>query len=425
MRILIINTSENTGGAAVATGRLTEALNNNGIKTQMLVREKSTDSSFVVTLPHKHLTKWHFVLERFAVYVNLCFSKNHLWEIDIASAGTDITNLPEFKYADVVHLSWINQGMLSLNGIKKIIESGKPIVWTMHDLWPASSICHYARGCENFINGCNNCKLLPNGGGKKDLSYKVWQKKKEIYSHSDIHFVTCSRWLENQAKQSGLLYGLSLTAIPNPIDTNVFRPIDKEKSKQRLGISPDKKIVLFAAQKVTDERKGARYLIDAINNISSLDTETTKNIEVALLGGNADELASQLQLPSHNLGYISGDSNLAAIYNAADVFVLPSMEDNLPNTLMEALACGVPCAGFNVGGIPEMIDHKINGYVAEAGNAEDLANGLRWILTEADNKQLSHNAVEKVNREYSQASVAARYVEVYSNAISRKKKKDI
>ena len=132
-------------------------------------------------------------------------------------------------------------------------------------------------------------------------------------------------------------------------------------------------------------------------------------------------MAQQITLPVHALGYVNGEQNLAQVYNAADVFVLPSLEDNLPNTLMEALACGVPCVAFNVGGIPEMIDHRKNGYVAEARNTDDLAQGLAWVLADADREALHHEALQKVARCYSQQSVAMRYVDVYSEAMAHRR----
>jgi glycosyltransferase involved in cell wall biosynthesis len=421
MRILIVNTSESAGGAAVAANRLAAALNNNGEKATMLVRDKSTDSIIVGKLPCRRVMRLKFLWERFVIFVHLLFRKKHLWEIDIANTGADITSLAEFKEADVIHLSWINQSMLSLSDIGKIIRSGKPVVWTMHDLWPASAICHYAGGCRKFTVGCANCPLLPFGGGKNDIAAKVWKRKKHIYRQSNIWFVACSRWLEKQAKQSALLEGMELTSIPNPIDTNVFRPSDKLKAKESLGLPTDKKVILFVAQKVTDTRKGAAYLVEALQKLVSCGSSLAEQCAVALLGGSSDELAQLIPMPVFPLGYVSGDRELARVYNAADVFVLPSMQDNLPNTLMEALACGVPCVGFSVGGIPEMIDHRRNGYVAREADADDLADGLQWVLQEADAEELKRSATAKVAKNYSQTSVAMRYIDVYSEAMAQKR----
>lgn len=421
MKVLIVNTSDRTGGAAVASNRLLAALNNNGEKAKMLVRDKVSDDPSVVTTGGRWLMKWRFVWERLCVLAHLRGQKEHLWEVDIANAGADITKMREFQEADVIHLAWINQGMLSLDGIKKILQSGKPVVWTMHDLWPATALCHYARGCESFKTHCQHCRLLPGGGSTKDLSFHQWEKKKNAYNAGNIHFVTCSKWLEKQAKQSALFKNKFVTSIPNPIDTNVFCPQDKTKARAELGLPTDKNVILFVSQKVTDERKGASYLVEALNKMKTNNPSLADNTVVALLGGHSEELAQQIALPVYPLGYVSGEKNLARIYNVADVFVLPSLEDNLPNTLMEALACGVPCVGFNVGGIPEMIDHRSNGYVAEARNSDDLLRGLTWVLAEADRKELHHAALQKVTRCYSQQSVVMKYVDVYSEAMAHRR----
>ena len=287
MRVLIVNTSEKTGGAAVAANRLMEALNNNGVKAKMLVAKKETDQITVVQLPYGRLTRLHFLWERLTIFFHLHLQRRHLFEIDIANSGTDITRLPEFKEADVIHLNWINQGMLSLRSIRKILRSGKPVVWTMHDLWPATGICHYARTCSAFRTGCHNCQLLPAGGSADDLSRRVWTRKKRLYHNSNIHFVTCSRWLEEQAKQSALFVGQRVTSVPNTIDTRMFCPGDRKAARLNVGLPAEGRIILFVSQKVTDERKGMEYFIDAIDRLVKQHPELKDNTSVAVLGGNA------------------------------------------------------------------------------------------------------------------------------------------
>ncbi|MDD7461815.1 MAG: glycosyltransferase family 4 protein [Prevotellaceae bacterium] len=423
MKILLVNTSEKTGGAAVATHRLMEALNNSGEKAKMLVRDKQSDDISVVSLRKSLLHKWYFLWERWCIFWHLQFSKHQLFAIDIANAGTDITSLPEFKEADIIHLSWINQGMLSLNSIRKIVLSGKPVVWTMHDLWPATAICHYARGCKQFRTSCHHCRLLPGGGGSADLSNKVWRRKQRAFQGGNIHFVACSKWLERQARESGLLKEHHVTSIPNPIDTRVFCPADKKAARRRLNLPEEGRIILFVSQRVTDERKGMSYLADAIERLVEQQPEWKTGTHVVVMGGHSDALSGRLSLPVHSLGYIGDEKTMVAAYRSADVFVLPSLEDNLPNTIMEAMACGTPCVGFNVGGIPEEIDHRKNGYVADYMNVDDLARGIRWVLQEADGEMLSKQAVRKVALSYSQNSVALRYIEVYSQALAFKKYK--
>ena len=420
MRVLIVNTSEKTGGAAVAANRLMEALNNNGVKAKMLVRDKETDNITVVGYKQTLRSQWKFFWERWSIYSNLHFSRKHLFEVDIANTGHDITTLREFKEADIIHLSWINQGMLSLANIRKILLSGKPVVWTMHDAWPATAICHYPHGCMAFANVCRNCRFLPGEGSRKDLANRVWLRKKAMLEGQHITFVACSRWLEGQAKKSALLTGQHIYNIPNPIDTHVFCKKDKKEARSQVGLPLDKRIILFVSQRVTERRKGMDFMIEAVDRLIHDHPEMKDNTVIAIMGGHSEDFGNHLRLPVYPLGYINDEKKIVDVYNAADLFVLPSLEDNLPNTIMEALACGVPAVGFKTGGIPEEIDHKKNGYVAEYRNSADLAKGIYWCLEEADYEELSESALRKVAQNYSQHNVALKYIEVYNEALAYK-----
>lgn len=412
MRVLIVNTSEKTGGAALAAKRLMEALNNSGVKAKMLVRDKETDQITVAELPHRVLQNCRFLWERWCIFCHLHFRRKHLFEIDMANTGADITRLDEFKEADVIHLHWVNQGMLSLKGIRKILDSGKPVVWTMHDIWPATALCHLSLTCRNFESLCHHCPYLPSGGAQRDLSTRVWKRKRNMLQNRNITFVACSKWLESEAKASALLQGQWILRIPNPIDTHLFHHIDRQACRRELGLPADKRLILFVSQRVTNENKGMGYLIEACAKMANRSDQAAQT-GVVILGGHAEEIKSRFSLPVYALGYVSDAKQIVKIYNACDVFVLPSLSENLPNTIMEAMACGVPCVGFNVGGIPEEIDHKQNGYVATYRDADDLAHGIEWILDNPDYETLSRNAIHKVATSYSQQAVAIRYIDLY------------
>lgn len=420
MRVLLVNTSEKTGGAAVAANRLMEALNNNGVSAKMLVRDKETYNINVVGLGTSVLSKRHFFWERIIIFIRMHFSMKKLFSIDIANSGFDITRMKEFKEADVIHLHWINQGMLSLKSIKKILASDKPVVWTMHDIWPATGICHLTLGCNRFKSHCRYCRLLPSKGSRNDLSTKIFKKKLRLYHNQGIRFVACSKWLEGEAKKSALLVGSKVTNIPNPIDTRVFCPGDRMQARVNSGLPADKRILLFVSQRVSNPNKGMSYLAEACNILSQQYPEMLGDTVVAVLGGHAEELREQLPFELYPLGYVSDTKRIVDIYNSADLFVLPSLSENLPNTIMEAMACGVPCVGFKIGGIPEEIDHLRNGYVAAYCDSADLAKGIRWVLTSADGESLRNEAVKKVRVSYSQQSVAMKYIEVYNQALAQK-----
>lgn len=414
MRVLIINTSERIGGAAIAAGRLMESLNNNGVKAKMLVRDKQTDQISVVPLARSWMNSVRFVWERVIIWKANSFRKNNLFAVSIANTGTDVTALPEFKEADIIHLHWINQGMLSLNDLKRIIASGKPIVWTMHDMWPCTGICHHARECTNYQDECHNCPFLYNGGGAKDLSYRIFRKKLEVYRNANITFVACSGWLRSLAEKSRLLTGHRTTNIPNPINTSLFKPRNKKEARYKYNLPTDKKLLLFGSVKITDKRKGIDYLVESCHLLAEKYPELKEKIGVVVFGKQSSQLKELIPFPVYALDFVIEEKELVDIYNSVDLFVTPSLEENLPNTIMEAMACGVPCVGFNIGGIPEMIDHLHNGYVAEYKSSQDFAKGISWALTETEYPKLSEEAVRKVASSYSEGSVAKKYIDIYN-----------
>lgn len=413
MRVLIINTSERRGGAAIAASRLMDALRNHGIKAKMLVRDKQTDQISVLGLNKSWWKIWQFIWERIIIWKANHFKKHHLFAVDIANTGTDISTLPEFQQADIIHLHWVNQGMLSLNDIHRILLSGKPVVWTMHDMWPCTGICHHARDCEKYHQECHHCPYIYKGG-KKDLSNQVFKKKKELYQTAPITFVTCSQWLKEQANKSALLTGQTVVNIPNPINTNLFKPRNRQEARIACELPANKKLILFGAVKITDKRKGIDYFIESCNMLVQKHPELKEELGVVVMGNHSEELKPLFPFEVYSLNYISNEKEVVNIYNAVDIYVTPSLEENLPNTIMEAMACGTPCVGFQVGGIPEMIDHLHNGYVAEYKSADDLANGIYWILNEGEYADLSEAARRKVLSSYSESTIAKKYIDIYN-----------
>lgn len=413
MRVLIVNTSERIGGAAIAASRLMEALKNSGIKAKMLVRDKQTDQVTVVPLRKSWWHIWQFVWERVVIWRANRFKKHNLFAVDIANTGTDITSLPEFKQADVVHLHWINQGMLSLADIQKIIKSKKPVVWTLHDMWPVTGICHHAQDCVNYQTQCHDCPLLYKGSAH-DLSYRTFVKKQQIYKHANLTFVACSQWLEKLAGKSTLTIGHEVTNIPNPINTNLFHPMEKAPIRKRLHLPAQKRLLLFSSMKITDPRKGIDYLIEACRLLTRQHPDFCDNLGVVVMGNESQQYAHLFPFLVYCIDYVGSEKEIANVYNAVNLFVTPSLQENLPNTLAESMACGVPCVGFCTGGIPQMIDHLHNGYVARYRSAEDLANGIYWSLCEGDYETLCEEARRKAVNAYSEHAVAMKYIRIYN-----------
>lgn len=402
MRVLLINTSEKAGGAAIAAARLMEALNQNGVKAKMLVRDKVTDRVTVAALPSSPLKLVKFAWERGIIWLHNRFSMRNLWQLDIANVGTDITRLPEFQEADVIHLHWINQGFLSLRDLRRILQSGKRVVWTLHDQWPYTAICHYSGDCELYQHSCHHCPQLK-GSSEHDLSYRVFQQKKALFMQHHITFVGCSQWIADLARKSALLTGQKVVSIPNAIPSKLFHPMDKAAARMEHRLPLDKKLVLFGSYKVTDERKGVRYLAQAYQMLIEKPSivvvgKATKT--VADLFGDAD---------FYCVDYITDEHRMASLYAAVDAYVTPSLQDNLPNTIAEAMSCGTPCVGFHIGGIPQMIDHLQNGYVAKYRDAADLAQGIDYVL----NHDLSRQAHDKASHLYGEVHVAQQYIKLY------------
>ena len=400
MKIVILNTSERTGGAAVAAGRLGKALKQAGIQVDKLIRDDTW------------LNRFRFYWERLIIFLCNHLNRKNLFAVSIANTGKDISEHPLIKEADIVHFHWINQGFLSVSDLGKLVDSGKPIVWTLHDLWPATAICHYPDECEKYRSKCSQCALQV-ANPFFDLANWTYNRKKQI-GLSKIYFVGCSKWITEMAQKSSLLEGASFTSIPNPIDTSVFKPLVKNDSRERFQLPKDKLLLLFAAAKLSDRRKGAAYLIEAC---SILKQYYTDKIEIVLMGNGSEELCQALPFKVNSLGYISDTSTMVAAYSCADLFVIPSLEDNFPNTIMESMACGTPCVGFEIGGIPEMIDHKINGYVTNYKDANDLANGIQWVLEHGDRQALSDACMKKVQENYTDEVIAGKYLALYQNIL--------
>lgn len=419
MRVLLINTSERIGGAAIAASRLMESLKNHGIKAKLLVRNKQTDQITVVSLNQNWRMVWKFVWERIVILIANHFKRKNIFAVDIANTGTDITSLPEFQQADVIHLHWINQGMLSLKNIEKILASGKPVVWTMHDMWPCTGICHHARECTNYQTECHNCPFIHGGSKEKDLSFHIFKKKQDLYKNKHISFVACSHWLEGQAKKSALLSRHEVMCIPNPLNTNLFKPRSKKEARSKCLLPQNKKLMLFGSVKITDKRKGIDYLIESCKMLAEKHPELKEQLGVVVFGNHSEQLESLLPFKVYPLNFVTNEHQMVDIYNAVDIFATPSLEENLPNTIMEAMACGIPCVGFNVGGIPEMIDHLHNGYVARYKSSEDFANGIYWTLTEPDYPGLSEQACRKATAHYSENTVAKKYIDLYNKVTGR------
>jgi glycosyltransferase involved in cell wall biosynthesis len=412
------------GGAAIACLRLLSVLEGEkGIDAKLLVQEKKGNRHNVEAVAQTWLQNkrafGRFVAERF--YFRL-YEKNKevRFAFSPANTGLDISDHPLVQEADILHLHWVNFGFLSIQSLKKLFSLGKPIVWTLHDMWAFTGGCHHSGDCENYQLRCGNCKPYLRSPSPDDLSAKIWQQKSRIFGEVSalppIRIIGCSQWLANRAAKSSLFKTLAIDSIPNPLDINLFKPTDKAEARLKLNLPADKKLILFAAAKVTVIWKGFSYFQEALKILKE-QIANPGDIELVILGESDAGINETLPFKTHALGRISGIEKIALIYSAADVFTISSIQENLPNTIMEAMACGTPAVGFEVGGIPEMIEHKQTGFLATYKSAEHFAEGIKWILFDADAAVLAGNARKKVLENYSQEVVKERYLEVYRNLI--------
>lgn len=409
--ILHLSTFHLEGGAGVAATRLHRALLRNGEDSYMLIPG--------VKNPEKHVTdlntsKWEarksffrFVEERLYFYPQEKDSSVR-FQFSPAAAGTDISQHPLVQQADIIHLHWINFGFLSMTSLDKLFALGKPVVWTLHDMWSFTGGCHYSRGCDNYLTHCQYCPYLAKPD-IYDISFSQFEEKAKIYSGTNLALVSPSTWLTNLTKRAALTQNLKSVCIPNCIDTDFFAPGDKNAIREKLGLPVDKKLILFAGANTQDPRKGFIYFKQAMEQYSAV----RDGLEVLIFGKSGNNSFDAFPVPVHYLGKITEPAQMVNIYNAADMIIVPSLEDNLPNTIMEAMACGTPAVGFATGGIPEMIDHLANGYVANLKSADDLAEGINWILNHNTHNSVSLAARQKVLRTYSEEIVTKQYSELY------------
>jgi len=420
MKVTLVNTADAGGGAPAACLRLLKALQGQPIDVQLLIQYKKTNEPAVTGIVkngwQKFKAKFNFFYERLPFMFFHERDKSVRFAFSTANAGISVKDEPLIRDADILHLHWTNSGFLSINDLKELVDLGKPIVWTLHDMWTFTGGCHYSGTCNHFINKCGDCYFLQDEN-PNDISYKGWLSKAAMYAgNKNITFVACSSWLAGVARQSSLLNGFNITSIPNPIDTEVYSPKDKLDMRENWGINPFAKVILFGAANINDRRKGINFLVEALNHLT-VHCPDKGLVEVVIFGKNNHFDVNTLPFKVNQLSLITSQEELAEVYSLADVFVTPSIEDNLPNTVMEALSCGAPVAAFNVGGIPEMVDHMQNGYLAEFESAADLAKGIFTLLYAENKAELSTNARNKVLSTFNNQKVSAQYLEIYQSIL--------
>jgi glycosyltransferase involved in cell wall biosynthesis len=419
MKIIILNTSDNEGGgAARATYRLHQGLNSVGVNSKMLVQQKMSDDSSVLVTNHKTggiLNKLRPSLDPLPLKFYKKRTAIH-WGVSWLSSNIDaqIKDLDP----DLVHLNWICSGFIPSSILPRI---KKPLVWTLHDSWPFTGGCNIPFNCIKYQQKCGSCPQL--GSNQEiDISRWLWAKKKKCWKNLNLTIIAPSKWLANCAKTSSLFRNFRIEVIPNGINTNQYRPIGRQLARNILGLDKEKKYLLFGAFGFSaDPNKGLQYLAPAVQRLADY-YEWKDNLEILVFGGLKSPNSQDFHFKTTYFGKLHDDISLNMLYSAVDVFIAPSMQENLPNTIMEALACGTPCVAFNIGGIPDLIKHQETGYLASPYKIEDLAYGINWVLSDSSRwLELSTNARKKVENEYKIEIIANRYKAIYQEIISNLK----
>jgi glycosyltransferase involved in cell wall biosynthesis len=415
MKVLLISTSLE-GGAGGSAYRLHQSLQNLGMDSQILVQTKSGDDEAVITVPKHKLVKKLSKLksEQRLDSLPLKFYPNRDRSSSFSLQWFPAYPIPS-KVAqlnpDIINLRWTCASFLQIESIPKL---NKPLVWTLSDMWAFTGGCHYSQHCDRYTDSCGACPQL---GSTQDcdLSRWVWQRKAKAWKNLNLTVVTPSSWLAKCASSSSFFKDRRVEVIPTAVDTKKYQPTEQQIARKLLNLPQYKQLILFGAWG-NSHRKGFHLLQPALQNLSKSGCQD--NTEVITFGFSQPSEQLDLGFKSHYLGKLNDAQSLALAYSAADVFVAPSMQDNLPNTVLEAIACGTPCVAFKVGGMPDVIEHQQNGYLAQPYSIEDLAQGIAWILKDRDRLQkLSYSAREKAEREFTLEQYARKYKSLFNEIL--------
>jgi len=418
MNILHISTWDNAGGSGRSAYRIHSGLKKAGMKSRMLVGNRVTNdpnvaliggrADFLDKITGKIVDKLNM---QYLLYPSSFTLRFRTW----------------FKEADIIQLYNTHGGYFS-HSVLGDISRFRPVVWRLSDMWPMTGHCAYAYDCERWKSGCVKCPATAEYPALSfDVSAFLWNIKKKIYARSNVFLVAPSRWIAGLVAQSPLLKNFETFLIPNGLDTGIFRPLSKSQSRENLGISKENKTIFFNASSIKLERKGAEFLREAILRLR---LRHKAGLEVIIAGNDGGDFL-QRENGEHSLtitvlGSLTDDAAMAQAYSAADVFVLPTLAENLPNGILESMACGTPVVAFNTGGVPEAVRHMQSGYLARYRDAEDLAEGIDLLLSNDELRmKIAKNARYIAEREYSSGLQTDRFLDLYEKILARKSSHDL
>lgn len=414
MKVLHLSTSDINGGAARGTYWTHTALKRAGVDSHMLVAEKYSSDDTVtgpngITGGQKILngirqTVEYWPLKRYPKKAPGLFSP--------AIYPNPVIKKIQQLNPDIINLHWVGLGLLRPEQLTTFTQ---PIVWTLRDMWSFTGGCCYTAGCTRYQQQCGSCPML-GSDQENDLSKKIWQRKHRAWQNLNLTLVPISQWLADCASKSSLLNQYPAQVIPNAVDIDIFRPIDKKVARDILQLPQHEKLILFGAlSATTDKRKGFNHLVAALRHL-----ETDSNLPLRAVIFGADKASMESAIPYTALGRLNDDITLALAYAAADVMVVPSTQEAFGKTAIEAMACGTPVVSFDTTGLQDIVEHRVNGYRAECFSARDLAHGILWTVEdESRQDQLSQQSRHKVKTHFSFEIQAQQYINLYQKLIER------
>ncbi|MEH2080656.1 MAG: glycosyltransferase family 4 protein [Nostoc sp.] len=421
MKILHISTHDISGGAARAAYRLHTGLQHIGLQSQMLVQEKYSNDKTVIApkirlfqgIAKAKLTVESLPLKLYQQKKNTPFFTQWLPDRVIPK----ITQINP----DIINLHWISGGFMQIETFAKL---KRPLVWTLHDMWGFTGGCHVTGECDRYKVFCGACPQL-NSGNEWDLSRWVWQRKVKAWKNLNLTLVSPSSWLAECAHSSSLFQNLRIEVIPHGLDTQKYRPINQHFAREALNLPQDKKLILFGAIEATSDRnKGFHLLQPALQELSK--SGWKDDLEVVIFGASQPENPPDLGFKSHYLGHLHDSISLATVYSAADVMLVPSLQESFGQTASESFACGTPVVAFNSTGLKDIVDHQQNGYLAKPYEVEDFAKGIAWVLKNEQRLQkLSFYARAKADKEFTLELQARRYSALFQEILMRANKSSL
>jgi glycosyltransferase involved in cell wall biosynthesis len=416
MKVCLLSKSDGRGGAYAAVYRLHQGLLETGIDSTLLVSDKTRDDYTVLSPANTLIKGWTKLIPAVDRLPLSFYSQRQRTPYSIQWLPDRLVSRVAQINPDIINLHWINAGFVQIETLAKFKQ---PLVWTAHDMWPFTGGCHYSGECNKYTQSCGHCPQLKSQQDG-DISRWVWWRKAKAWKDINLTIVTPSRWLADCAKNSSLFQNLRVEVIANGLDIQRYKPLEKNLARNLLGLPQDKQLILFGAMTATgDRRKGFHLLLPALKKLNQGQIGQDR-LELVVFGSSQPLEPPNFGFKTHYLGRLNDDISLALVYAAADIFVAPSTEDNLPNTVMEALACGIPCVAFKIGGMSDMIEHQQNGYLAHPYDIEDLSKGINWVLEDTQRyNQLCIHARQKVKREFTLELQAEKYLDLYSDILSK------